>query len=127
YSLYVDLLAMVGATAVPVPLRSDNLLDIEAIRTELPDARMVIICNPSNPTGAVYDLEQLDEIAALLTEFPATLLVSDEAYSEIVFDDAEFVSALALRSTDQARDVQEQIIKVGTFSKTYAMTGWRLG
>src|SRR5699024_5947664 len=93
YSLYVDLLAMVGATAVPVPLRSDNLLDIEAIRTELPDARMVIICNPSNPTGAVYDLEQLDEIAALLTEFPATLLVSDEAYSEIVFDDAEFVSA----------------------------------
>ncbi|MEY8570227.1 pyridoxal phosphate-dependent aminotransferase [Brevibacterium linens] len=127
YSLYVDLLAMVGAVAVPVPLRSDNMLDIEAIRAQVQDARMLIICNPSNPTGAVYDAEQLSDVAALLTEFPELVLVSDEAYSEIVFDDVDFVSALALSSTDREHDVQAQIIKVGTFSKTFAMTGWRLG
>jgi aspartate aminotransferase len=121
YSLYADHVAMVGAECVWVPNLTDGSLDIESLREEAPSASMIILCNPGNPTGRVYPDADLHHLEQLLVDNPDLLLLADEAYSGITFDGAPYTSALALT---QARD---QVICSSTFSKTYAMTGWRLG
>jgi aspartate aminotransferase len=121
YSLYADHVAMVGAECVWVPNLTDGSLDIESLREEAPSASMIILCNPGNPTGRVYPDADLHHLEQLLVDNPDLLLLADEAYSDITFDGAPYTSALALT---QARD---QVICSSTFSKTYAMTGWRLG
>jgi aspartate aminotransferase len=121
YSLYADQLAMVGANTVWVPNRPDGALDLERIAARAPAARMIILCNPVNPTGVVYAEEGLRALGQILRNHPDLLLLSDEAYSDIVFEGAGFTSALSLT------DVSDQVVVVGTFSKSYAMTGWRLG
>ncbi|MGO2660522.1 MAG: pyridoxal phosphate-dependent aminotransferase [Mycetocola reblochoni] len=121
YSLYADQIAMVGAEAVGVPLRTDGTLDLDRLAELAPTARMIIVCNPANPTGHVLDADEVTGLAALLTVNPGLLLLSDEAYGSIVFDGVPFISALTLHS------VRDQVITVGTFSKSWSMTGWRLG
>lgn len=121
YSLYADHLAMVGAEMISVPTRPDGSTNLDGIAEVVAGARMIILCNPSNPTGAVMGETEMTQLEAFLANSPGTLLVADEAYSELVFDDEEFVSALSLRS------LRDRTIMVGTFSKTFAMTGWRLG
>lgn len=121
YSLYADHLAMVGAEMISVPTLPNGSTDLDGIGEVVAGTRMVILCNPSNPTGAVMGEPEMTKLGDILTNSPGTLLVADEAYSELVFDDEEFVSALSLRS------LRDRTIMVGTFSKTFAMTGWRLG
>ncbi|MBO1268607.1 pyridoxal phosphate-dependent aminotransferase [Arthrobacter cavernae] len=121
YSLYADHAAMVGADVVWVAANPDGSLDLDTLRREAPTARMVILCNPGNPTGRVYSAADLAGVGALLAENPDLLLLSDEAYGSIVFDGLELVSALDLAG------VSGQVVYCSTFSKTYAMTGWRLG
>lgn len=121
YSLYADHLAMVGAEAIWVPNRADGTLDLERLAREAADTRMIILCNPGNPTGRVYSETELRKLAELLTAHPHLLLLSDEAYADIVFDGMTFLSALELPT------ISDQVICCSTFSKTYAMTGWRLG
>jgi aspartate aminotransferase len=121
YSLYADHLAMVGAEAIWVANGADGRLDLERLAREAGDSRMIILCNPGNPTGRVYSEAELRELAVILEANPHLLLLSDEAYADIVFDGMKFLSALELSS------VADQVICCSTFSKTYAMTGWRLG
>lgn len=121
YSLYADHLAMVGAEAIWVANRADGTLDLERLARESADTRMIILCNPGNPTGRVYSEAELRELAVILEAHPHLLLLSDEAYADIVFDGTKFLSALELPT------VADQVICCSTFSKTYAMTGWRLG
>jgi aspartate aminotransferase len=121
YSLYADQLAMVGANTVWVPNRPDGTLDFERIAAGAPAARMIVLCNPVNPTGVVFNEEVLRGLGEILRNHPDLLLLSDEAYSNIVFDGAGFTSAMSLT------EVSDQVVVVGTFSKSYAMTGWRLG
>ncbi|WP_120521638.1 pyridoxal phosphate-dependent aminotransferase [Arthrobacter celericrescens] len=121
YSLYADQAALAGAEVVWVPPRRDGSLDLEALRREAADARLLVLCNPGNPTGAVYGPAELLGVAELLLENPNLVLLSDEAYGTIVFDGVPFVSALSLER------VPGQVLVCGTFSKSYAMTGWRLG
>ncbi|MFJ5957266.1 pyridoxal phosphate-dependent aminotransferase [Paenarthrobacter sp. NPDC092416] len=121
YSLYADHAAMVGADVVWVAARADGSLDLEALRYEAATARMIIMCNPGNPTGRIYSAADLAGIGALLADHPDLLLLSDEAYGSIVFDELPFISALDLS------DVSSQVVYCSTLSKTYAMTGWRLG
>lgn len=121
YSLYADHAAMVGADAVWVPNRADGGLDLERLREEAPTATMIVICNPGNPTGLVYSDEDIRALGDILAANPDLLLLSDEAYSDIVFDGTTFQSALSLTT------VRDQVILCSTFSKSYAMTGWRLG
>lgn len=121
YSLYADHIAMAGGEVVNVPANPDGSADLPGIAIAMKSARMVLLCNPSNPTGAVMGSDDLKKLEAALAESPGTLLVADEAYSDLVFDGEEFVSALSLPS------LHDRTIMVGTFSKTYAMTGWRLG
>lgn len=121
YSLYADHLAMVGAEVVWIPNLEDGSVDFARVEELAGDARMVVICNPSNPTGLILTADQMATLAGIVARHPGLLLVSDEAYSEIVFDDLPYASALSLP------EVRDQVIMLGTFSKAYAMTGWRLG
>jgi aspartate aminotransferase len=121
YSLYADHAAMVGAEVVWVPANPDGSLDLDTLLREAPTAHMVILCNPGNPTGRVYSASDVHGMGGILAENPGLLLLSDEAYGSIVYDGLELVSALDLA------DVSGQVIYCSTLSKTYAMTGWRLG
>lgn len=119
YSLYADHVAMVGGHIVWVANRADGSIDVERVEAELTGARMLILCSPGNPTGMVIGSSELQQLSAA-AEAAGAYLLCDEAYSDIVFDGLEFPSSL-----DLAR--REHVICAQTFSKTYAMTGWRLG
>lgn len=121
YSLYADQAALVGAEVVWVANNPDGSLDLDAVRKEAPSARMIMLCNPGNPTGRVYPAADIHRVGGILAANPDLLLLSDEAYGDIIFDGLEFVSALDLPG------VTSQVIYCNTLSKSYAMTGWRLG
>jgi aspartate aminotransferase len=121
YSLYADHAAMIGAEVIWVPNLADGSLDLDTLQQEAAAAAMIILCNPGNPTGRVYPDSDLHRLEQLLQDNPGLLLLADEAYADITFDGGVFTSALTLANA------REQIICCSTFSKTYAMTGWRLG
>ncbi|WPB89284.1 pyridoxal phosphate-dependent aminotransferase [Streptomyces malaysiensis] len=112
YSLYADHVAPAGGEPVRVPG-----FDLDRIKQELPRARLVIVCNSNTPTGAALGEEERTALAQLVNTSDTHLLL-DEAYSDIVFD-GPFHSGLRL-PTDRA-------VCCGTFSKTFAMTGWHIG
>ena len=120
YSLYADLVWMAGGEVSFVRHRPDQHLDLDGIAAAAPGARMVAICNPCNPTGAVYTRDELEALADIAEEHDLVVL-ADEAYDNIVFDGALFTSALEIDG------LAERLVYVQTFSKTYAMTGWRVG
>jgi aspartate aminotransferase len=120
YSLYADLTWMAGGEVTFVPHHPDLHLDLEGIEAAAPDARLVVICNPCNPTGAVYSQDELEDLAEIAEEHDLWVLC-DEAYDRIVFDGVDFVSALEVPA------LADRLLYVNTFSKTYAMTGWRIG
>jgi aspartate aminotransferase len=121
FSQYGDVCRVIGAEVTPVPSTPDYHLDIDAFRAMAkPNAKLVVLVNPCNPTGAVYRRDELEQLAEFCVERDLYLL-SDEAYELIVFDGREFVSALTLPG------MADRLLYCQTFSKTYAMTGWRLG
>jgi aspartate/methionine/tyrosine aminotransferase len=120
YSLYADLIWMAGGEVTFVRHQPDLHLDLDAIEAAAPGARMVVICNPSNPTGAVLTEDELEDLAEIAEEHDL-LVVSDETYDHIVFDGVDMVSALEIGG------LADRLVYVNTFSKTYAMTGWRVG
>ena len=119
YSLYADHVAMAGGTVTWVANHPDGRLDLDALAAAMPGSKAVIVCTPSNPTGRVIPKANLVALRGL-ADAAGTVLVSDEAYADIVFDGADAASVLSL-----ARSVES--ICIGTFSKSYAKTGWRLG
>jgi aspartate aminotransferase len=120
YSLYADLTWMAGGEVAFVPHQPDLHLDLDGIEAAAPDARLVVICNPCNPTGAVYAQDELEDLAEIAEEHDLWVLC-DEAYDRIVYDGVEFVSALEVPA------LADRLLYVNTFSKSYAMTGWRIG
>jgi aspartate aminotransferase len=120
YSLYLDAVNLAGGQPVFVPTRPDRHLDPGLLEAELSGTRMVVLCNPVNPTGAVFGPAELDWLGQRLAGTD-TLVLADEAYADIVYDGRPFTSALAVPS------LRERLIYVQTLSKTYAMTGWRVG
>jgi aspartate aminotransferase len=119
YSLYADHVSLAGGSVAWVAHAPDGRLDLEAIEAEITGARAIVLCNPGNPTGRVIPRQDLEAVAALAAIHGVALVV-DEAYADIVFDGIRFHSALNLSGPDA-------IFCVRTFSKSYAMTGWRLG
>lgn len=83
--------------------------------------KAIILCSPSNPTGACYTRSELKELAAVLDDYPDVLIISDEIYEYIVFE-GEHVSIL-----NAAPHLKDRTVVVNDFSKGFAMTGWRLG
>jgi aspartate aminotransferase len=120
YSLYADLVMLAGGTVDRVPLAPDLHWDLDALGARLPGAAMMIFSNPSNPTGIVHRADELEALGELLAGTD-TLVVADEAYHRLVYPGHELVSALDIAS------LRDRTVYVQTFSKTYAMTGWRVG
>jgi aspartate/methionine/tyrosine aminotransferase len=120
YSLYADLVHMAGGTCVHVPAGDDLHWDPRALANALTDAKLFVYCNPCNPTGVVHTAGELEALGELLAG-TGTLVLADEAYSELVHTGEPFVSALHVPA------LAERTIYCQTFSKAYAMTGWRIG
>jgi aspartate aminotransferase len=121
YSLYADLALLVGAQPVYVRQKPDFHLDVEALEEAIGEgAKMVVLCHPCNPTGIVYRRSNLEDLGELATRHDL-LVLADEAYDHIVYDGVEFVSTLEIPT------LRDRLLYAQTFSKTYAMTGWRLG
>ncbi len=122
YATYEGVAQAGGATVVAVPLSPDNdfSLDIDRIADAITDKTRVILMNsPGNPSGAVFDRNSIMSLAELCRE-KSIWLVSDEVYSELIFD-AEHFSPLSIPQA------QDNVVVISSVSKTYAMTGWRLG
>ncbi len=84
--------------------------------------KMLLLCSPSNPTGAVYSAKALAALADVLRAHPNILIISDDLYEHIVFDDNRFATLAAV-----APNLKDRILTVNGVSKAYAMTGWRIG
>jgi aspartate aminotransferase len=122
FPIYESMINFVGAKPVPLVLeeKRDFRFDVSQLRKKVtPRTRLVIINTPQNPTGGMLTREDLEEIAAVAREHDLMVL-SDEVYERIVYE-GEHVSFLSLPH------VQDRTILLNGFSKTYAMTGWRLG
>ena len=121
---YPQMVKLAGGTPVPVSTQFDNNYKLtpgqleEAITGK---TKALILCSPSNPTGACYTRNELKELASILEDHPEILIFSDEIYEYIVFDD-EHVSIL-----NAAPELKDRTILINGFSKGFAMTGWRLG
>ncbi|QKW10188.1 aminotransferase class I/II-fold pyridoxal phosphate-dependent enzyme [Streptomyces sp. NA04227] len=120
YSLYADLVSMAGGIVVPVPLAPDLHWDLDRLADALTDARLFVFCNPGNPTGIVHSREELEALAKLL-DGTSTIVISDEAYSDLDYTGRPFTSAISIDG------LHERTVYCQTFSKSYAMTGWRVG
>lgn len=119
YSLYADHVALANGIVDWVAPSPGDRCDIPRTLEKLGGARLLILCNPGNPTGLLLDRRSLDRLCLGAARAGAYVL-ADEAYSDLIFDDRGFDSVLDLHS-------QTNVLACGTFSKTYAMTGWRLG
>ena len=122
FPIYRSMIDFVGARAVPIPLREENAfrLDVaELARLITPRTRLLILNSPANPTGGVLERTDLAAIARLAVDHDLIVL-ADEIYSEILYD-GEHVSIATMPG------MAERTILLDGFSKTYAMTGWRLG
>lgn len=120
YSLYPDVARVVGAKVVFVPLTRDFGVDVVAIReAATPRVKMLVLNYPSNPTGQVLEPQELEGLAALVVEHDLVVL-SDEVYDQLVFQ-GKHLSVLGHPF------LTDRTVLVNSFSKTYAMTGWRLG
>ena len=123
YPIYESLVRFVGAMPVPIPIRmaNDLRLDVDELASLITRrTRMIVINSPANPTGGVLTRADLERIAALTTEHDLAVL-ADEIYGRIVYDGTEHVSIASLPG------MAERTIVLDGFSKTFAMTGWRLG
>lgn len=123
FPIYESVIDFVGAKPVPVPLREavDFRFDLEALKQSVSEkTRMIIINSPQNPTGGFLLKSDLEAIAELAIENDI-IIMSDEVYSQIIYDEAKHESIAALP------EMKERTILIEGHSKTYAMTGWRLG
>ena len=122
YGYHWNTILAAGGRPRPVPLRDpDFAVDLDALGAALGDGvKAVVVCSPANPSGKVWTEEELDGLLALLHEHGA-VAVTDEIYEDILFDGRRHVS---LASRPGGR---ERTITVSGFSKTFSITGWRLG
>jgi len=123
YPIYDSITRFVGGISVPIPIRMENdfRLDVDELAALItPKTKLLVLNSPANPTGGVLTRGDIERIAELALRHDLAVL-SDEIYSRILYDGAEHVSIASLPG------MQERTIVLDGFSKTYAMTGWRLG
>ncbi len=123
FPIYESLINFVGAKPVPIPLKEENefSLDPEYVKEKITKkTKMIILNSPENPTGGVVTREQLKVIADCIKDRDDAFVLSDEIYSRIIYEGKH-------ESITQFPGMKEKTIILDGFSKTYAMTGWRLG
>jgi len=121
---YTELIKLSGATPKIIATREEDgfKLTPEAFRAAItPKTRMLLLCNPSNPTGSCYTRAELEALADVAIEHNL-FVVADEIYERLVYDGVPFSSFPTLRE-----GLQDRTIVINGVSKTYAMTGWRIG
>jgi len=124
FPIYESVIRFSGATPVPIPLHESAGFSFsadEVLGKITPRTRLIIINSPANPTGGVVPRHELDRLVAGIERHPQVAVLSDEIYGEILYDGAEHWSLLRYPS------IRDRLILLDGWSKTYAMTGWRLG
>ncbi|ALA16708.1 MULTISPECIES: pyridoxal phosphate-dependent aminotransferase [unclassified Chelatococcus] len=124
FPIYRSMIEFTGATPVPVPIREENGFAFSAEETLsliTPRTRLLILNSPANPTGGVTPKAEIDRLVAGLAAHPDVAVMSDEIYGQMTYDGEEHVSLLAYP------EIRDRLILLDGWSKTYAMTGWRMG
>jgi aspartate/methionine/tyrosine aminotransferase len=124
FPIYESVINFTGATPVPLPLREENGFAFSAdelLSLITPRTRLIILNSPANPTGGVTPREEIDKLAEGLARHPGVAVMSDEIYSCMLYDGREHVSLLSYPH------LRDRVILLDGWSKTYAMTGWRMG
>jgi aspartate aminotransferase len=124
FPIYESVIRFSGAMPVPIPLYESagfSFSAAEVLDKITPRTRLIIINSPANPTGGIVPRAEFDRLVAGLESHPQVAILSDEIYGEILYDGAEHVSLLGYPS------IRDRLILLDGWSKTYAMTGWRMG
>ena len=124
FPIYESVINFSGARPVPIPLLEDKdfSFDVDAVLDLItPATRLIIVNSPANPTGGAVSKAELDRLVAGLERHPHVAILSDEIYARIVYGDAGHASLMNYES------LRDRLILLDGWSKTYAMTGWRLG
>jgi aspartate aminotransferase len=124
FPIYRSMIEYTGATPVPVPIREENGFAFSAEETLAlitPKTRLLIVNSPANPTGGVTPKAEVDKLVAGLAKFPDVAIMSDEIYDQMLYDGEQHVCLLSYP------EIRDRLILLNGWSKTYAMTGWRMG
>ncbi len=124
FPIYESVIRFSGATPVPVPLleEKDFSFDASSVLAQItPTTRLLILNSPANPTGGAVPRKEIDALVAGLMDHPQVAVLSDEIYSRMTYDKREHVSLLSYP------ELGNRLILLDGWSKTYAMTGWRIG
>ena len=123
FPIYESMINYVGGKAVPLPIREENGFDFDPAEFErllTPKTKLVILNSPANPTGGVMADSTMERVAAALRKHPGVMVLTDEIYSRVLYGGVH-------KSIMSLPGMKERCILLDGFSKTWAMTGWRLG
>ena len=124
FPIYRSMIEFTGANPIPVPIREENGFAFSAEETLsliTPKTRLLIINSPANPTGGVTPKSEIDKLVKGLAAFPDVAIMSDEIYGPMTYDGLQHQTLLAYP------EIRDRLIVLDGWSKTYAMTGWRMG
>ncbi len=124
FPIYRSVIDYSEATAVPLPIREENGFGFSAeelLERVTPATRLIILNSPANPTGGVTPAEEIDKLVSGLERWPDVAILSDEIYGQMTYDGLPHKSLLTYEG------LRDRVILLDGWSKTYAMTGWRLG
>ncbi len=124
FPIYRSMIEYTGATPVPIPIREENGFAFSAEETLdliTDKTRLIIINSPANPTGGVTPKAEVEKFVAGMAKWPQVAIMSDEIYDQLLYDGEQHVTLLNYPS------IRDRLILLNGWSKTYAMTGWRLG
>ncbi|MCC0029405.1 MAG: pyridoxal phosphate-dependent aminotransferase [Brucellaceae bacterium] len=124
FPIYRSMIEFTGAKPIPVPVREENGFAFSAEETLsliTPQTRLLILNSPANPTGGVTPKAEIDKLVAGLERFPDVAIMSDEIYDVMTYDGEEHTSLL------NYPEIRDRLIVLNGWSKTWAMTGWRMG
>ena len=124
FPIYRSLIQWTGAEAVPIALYEDKgfaFSATEVLDRITPRTRLIIVNSPANPTGGIVPKAELDRLVAGLADHPQVAVMSDEIYARMCYDGVPHASLTVYP------EIQDRLILLDGWSKTYAMTGWRLG
>tara|TARA_B100000212_G_scaffold258237_1_gene198285 strand:- start:1870 stop:3012 length:1143 start_codon:yes stop_codon:yes gene_type:complete len=124
FPIYESTIRFSGAKPIPIPLREQNefAFSAEEVLSKINEkTRLIILNSPANPTGGVVPPSEFSALIEGLSEWPNVAIMSDEIYGQMLYDDRDHVSLI------QYPQITDRLILLDGWSKTYAMTGWRLG
>lgn len=121
---YPEMVSLAEGKSVIIETKTEDGFRISGKKLEdaiTDKTKLIILCNPSNPTGAAYNKDELEELAEVIIKHDLYVL-SDEIYEKLVYDDFKFYSFAQIKP-----GIKERVLIVNGLSKSYSMTGWRLG